>query len=235
MITIKVDDTSYRVDGELYPIPIGFSYEGRFLLVGRLLSTRGRRAAWWVAGKNWEPHLSAARYQPFLRCEVEGIVQEISAQTRDLLNEPDPEPDELYSCIRCWGQPRDTLIYIRAKLISSDRPLRKLLFEQLSLIPSLSFHQGNLTASFVYSESVDLSLVGYFYPHFPDYNFLFPRFLFNHEIFAPILIPFDTNRLVYSPHKPIKIVSPHHPLNPIQLEKECWWLLSHPIPTGDVD
>jgi len=231
---IKIHEVSYNIGDGFFPIPRGFHYEGKFSLTGHLLSTKGRRAAWWAAGENWRPHLSAARYQPSLHCEVEGTIQEISAQT-GLLDEPDPQPDELFSCIRGWGQPRNTLIYIRAKTISSDRPLRKQLIEKLS-IESPSFRQGNLEISLVHTESVDLSIVKYFYPSFPETGYFLPKFLLNHEIFCPIIIPFDMRRLLFSPYRPIKIVSPNHPLNPISLERDCWWLLSHPIPVEyDID
>jgi hypothetical protein len=63
-----------------------------------------------------------------------------------------------------------------------------------------------------------------------------PVILFNHAVFADMMVALDNQRLIYvkDPHSQGLVTSPDHPLEPVQLD-EGWWLLEHPIPETNVD
>lgn len=249
-IYLNVENLTYRLSvgdedverrSDAAPIPVGLdTVFDEAEIQGRLDSTSGGGADW-KAGKQWEEHLSAARFCPYVNARAMDVTITTSSQ-RELPAE-EVDDNELVVSRLAGFEGRDFTLIIRAKKIYSSRPCRKELFEQITELAkekSSSQEQGSLTLYYL-GEGEELNqIVGHYLASLiscPEEN-QYPReelHFLNHQVVGRIgVVGYDFQRLiqVQEDQKSCWVISPDHLDQPIELTSG-WWLLTHPQPVDD--
>jgi len=234
MIVIKVDKLEYSINQfDFFPIPTGLCFTGEIKLVGRLHSTRGGGASWY-AGTDWKPHINTHLFEPRVNAVVLGTIE--TYRCRD---KREVSSNELIITRLAGYSGRDIVIVVSAKYISSTRPLRKAIFDEVEVDGGLvEERQGHLTVRYV--SSLPLDLIEAYRELKPEWAYCRPEVveMFNHEIFgADEVIGFDNKKLIYVERaykQPLVIVSRDHLDRPLKNYISGWYLLEHPLPF-DID
>jgi len=244
MDTVKLFHITADGEKQLPIPPIGGTFQlDRARLAGRLLSTNAGNNYNWKCSQQFMQFLNRAPYQPVFDVLLQDVVVMPLGWHR-ASDSWDWEGDAYPYWVSWGGTGVDSPALIAANWAEdcTFRKDREDLFNILYTEPdSKPLHQGHLEIKKI-SKFRDGEFVEYWRWRLPEkFQHLVrypnrPVILFNHAVFADMMVALDNQRLIYVKDADGQglITSPDHPLEPVQLD-EGWWLLEHPIPETNVD